>query len=73
MFKSKTSCAAFLSNYDTNYAAKVMFGGLPYDLPTWSVSILPDCKTEYYNTAKVNKLKAYNITNINFHILTVIC
>uniref|UniRef100_A0A1J3G2W1 Beta-galactosidase n=1 Tax=Noccaea caerulescens TaxID=107243 RepID=A0A1J3G2W1_NOCCA len=53
VFKSKTSCAAFLSNYDTNYAAKVMFGGFPYDLPPWSVSILPDCKTEYYNTAKI--------------------
>ena len=60
MFKSKTSCAAFLSNYDTSYAAKVMFRGFPYDLPPWSISILPDCKTEYYNTAKVKSTyKAY--------------
>ncbi|OAP01355.1 BGAL2 [Arabidopsis thaliana] len=53
VFKSKTSCAAFLSNYDTSSAARVMFRGFPYDLPPWSVSILPDCKTEYYNTAKI--------------------
>ncbi|KAL1201285.1 Beta-galactosidase 2 [Cardamine amara subsp. amara] len=53
VFNSKTSCAAFLSNYDTSYPVKVMFRGFPYDLPPWSVSILPDCKTEYYNTAKI--------------------
>lgn len=53
VFKSKTSCAAFLSNYDTTYPAKVMFRGFPYDLPPWSISILPDCKTEYHNTAKI--------------------
>ncbi|KAJ0246091.1 Beta-galactosidase 4 [Hirschfeldia incana] len=54
VFWSKSSCAAFLSNNDVNSAARVMFRGFPYDLPPWSVSILPDCKTEYYNTAKVN-------------------
>ncbi|XP_010504030.1 PREDICTED: beta-galactosidase 2-like [Camelina sativa] len=53
VFKSKTSCAAFLSNYDTSHPARVIFGGFPYDLPPWSISILPDCKTEYHNTAKI--------------------
>ncbi|EOA18550.1 hypothetical protein CARUB_v10007108mg [Capsella rubella] len=53
VFKSKSSCAAFLSNYNASSAARVSFGGSTYDLPPWSVSILPDCKTEYYNTAKV--------------------
>ncbi|XP_010448319.1 PREDICTED: beta-galactosidase 12-like isoform X1 [Camelina sativa] len=53
VFKSTSSCAAFLSNYNASSAARVLFGGFPYDLPPWSVSILPDCKTEYYNTAKV--------------------
>ncbi|CAN6922538.1 unnamed protein product [Brassica oleracea] len=53
VFKSKSSCAAFLSNYNTSSAARVSFGGATYDLPPWSVSILPNCKTEYYNTAKV--------------------
>ncbi|CAA0410308.1 unnamed protein product [Arabidopsis thaliana] len=54
VFWSKSSCAAFLSNKDENSAARVLFRGFPYDLPPWSVSILPDCKTEVYNTAKVN-------------------
>ncbi|CAN6914681.1 unnamed protein product, partial [Brassica oleracea] len=53
VFKSESSCAAFLSNYNDSYAARVSFWGSTYDLPPWSVSILPDCKTEYYNTAKV--------------------
>lgn len=48
------ACAAFLSNYDTKSLAKVTFGGAQYELPPWSVSILPDCKREVYNTAKVN-------------------
>ncbi|KAJ0263255.1 Beta-galactosidase 12 [Hirschfeldia incana] len=53
VFKSNSSCAAFLSNYDDSSAARVSFGGSTYDLPPWSISLLPDCKTEYYNTAKV--------------------
>ncbi|RID74136.1 hypothetical protein BRARA_B01249 [Brassica rapa] len=59
VFWSKSSCAAFLSNNDVNSPARVMFRGFPYDLPPWSVSILPDCKTEYYNTAKVNAPSAH--------------
>lgn len=60
MFKSNSSCAAFLSNYNDSSAARVSFWGSTYDLPPWSVSILPDCKTEYYNTAKVESTyKAY--------------
>lgn len=70
MFKSKTSCSAFLSNYDTNNPARVMFRGFPYDLPSWSISILPDCKTEYHNTAKVNKLISFYQNTINL-IMTV--
>ncbi|KAJ0988023.1 hypothetical protein J5N97_006379 [Dioscorea zingiberensis] len=46
-------CAAFLSNYDSGSYAKVTFNGLHYDLPPWSISILPDCKTTVFNTAKV--------------------
>lgn len=60
VYKSKSSCAAFLSNYNNISAARVSFGGSTYDLPPWSISILPDCKTEYYNTAKVKSTyKAY--------------
>lgn len=55
VFRSRSgACAAFLSNYDPTYSTKLMFQNHPYDLPAWSISILPDCKTEVYNTAKVN-------------------
>lgn len=30
------------------------FLGKDYAVPAWSVSILPDCQNEAYNTAKVN-------------------
>ena len=48
-------CAAFLANYDTEYFVKVAFNGMHYDLPPWSISILPDCKTTVFNTARVRK------------------
>ncbi|XP_023744380.1 beta-galactosidase isoform X2 [Lactuca sativa] len=47
-------CAAFLSNYDPQFSAKMTFGNSQYDLPPWSISILQDCKKEVFNTAKVN-------------------
>ncbi|KAL3322972.1 hypothetical protein AABB24_040191 [Solanum stoloniferum] len=55
VYRSKSgACAAFLSNYDSRYSVKVTFQNRPYDLPPWSISILPDCKTAVYNTARVN-------------------
>ncbi|KAJ4831119.1 hypothetical protein Tsubulata_010635 [Turnera subulata] len=53
VFKTASSCAAFLANYDTKYSVKVTFGNMQYDLPPWSISVLPDCKTAVYNTARV--------------------
>ncbi|KAJ7979355.1 Beta-galactosidase [Quillaja saponaria] len=53
IFNTKATCAAFLANYDTKYPVKVTFGNGQYDLPPWSVSILPDCKTAVYNTARI--------------------
>ncbi|TYI17268.1 hypothetical protein ES332_A07G011600v1 [Gossypium tomentosum] len=54
VFKSKSgACAAFLANYDTRYSVKVKFGNGQYDLPRWSISILPDCKTAVFNTARI--------------------
>ncbi|KAK7280700.1 hypothetical protein RJT34_25767 [Clitoria ternatea] len=54
VFSSKTgSCAAFLANYHSNSAAKVIFNNRHYDLPAWSISILPDCRTDVFNTARV--------------------
>lgn len=54
VFNSKSGkCAAFLANYDTTFSAKVSFGNAQYDLPPWSISVLPDCKTAVFNTARV--------------------
>ncbi|KAL3747316.1 hypothetical protein ACJRO7_016147 [Eucalyptus globulus] len=47
------ACAAFLANYDTQDSVKVTFRNGQYELPPWSISILPDCQTAVYNTATV--------------------
>ncbi|KAI4380756.1 hypothetical protein MLD38_006909 [Melastoma candidum] len=53
VFKSTSgTCAAFLANYDTQYSVTVNFGNGRYNLPPWSISILPDCKTDVFNTAR---------------------
>ena len=58
VFKSSTgACAAFLSNYHTSSSARVSYNGRSYDLPAWSISILPDCKTAVFNTATVRQIK----------------
>ncbi|KAL0927238.1 hypothetical protein M5K25_001402 [Dendrobium thyrsiflorum] len=44
----------FLANKNKTDDATLDFEGTKYFLPSWSVSILPDCKQEVYNTAKVN-------------------
>ncbi|KAK7360113.1 hypothetical protein VNO77_02089 [Canavalia gladiata] len=46
-------CAAFLSNYDSKSNVRVLFNNMHYNLPPWSVSILPDCRNVVFNTAKV--------------------
>nr|QSM07469.1 beta-galactosidase 3 [Ipomoea batatas] len=54
IYSSETGdCAAFLSNYDTQSVARVMFNNMHYNLPPWSISILPDCRNVVFNTAKV--------------------
>ncbi|KAK1414241.1 hypothetical protein QVD17_29984 [Tagetes erecta] len=46
-------CAAFLSNDNRNTYAIVNFRNRSYNIPPWSISILPDCKNTVYNTARV--------------------
>jgi hypothetical protein len=68
-YTSSSVCAAFLANYDTKSAATVTFGNGQYDLPPWSVSILPDCKTEVFNTARIGAKSFHRRmtpTNIKF-------
>ncbi|KAE8100698.1 hypothetical protein FH972_018566 [Carpinus fangiana] len=47
-------CAAFLVNNNSRVNATVFFENSSYELPPKSISILPDCKTEAFNTAKVS-------------------
>ncbi|XP_010254673.1 PREDICTED: beta-galactosidase 3-like [Nelumbo nucifera] len=54
VFSSRSGgCAAFLANYNPNSAARVMFNNMHYNLPPWSISILPDCRNVVFNTAKI--------------------
>nr|XP_043618612.1 beta-galactosidase 5-like [Erigeron canadensis] len=69
VFSSRTGgCAAFLANYHINGSATVRFRNKRYDLPPWSISILPDCKNVVFNTAMVgSKTSLINMlpTNVN--------
>ncbi|TYI59902.1 hypothetical protein E1A91_D10G068300v1 [Gossypium mustelinum] len=54
VFKYKAGgCAAFLANYNPRDYATVSFRNNHYNLPPWSISILPDCKNTVYNTARI--------------------
>ncbi|GAU19559.1 hypothetical protein TSUD_303720 [Trifolium subterraneum] len=51
---SSGACAVFIANVDDKNDKTVEFQNASYHLPAWSVSILPDCKNEVFNTAKVS-------------------
>lgn len=53
MYNYDGTKGCFLSNSNETTDATIDFEGKKYFLPAWSVSILPDCKEEVYNTAKV--------------------
>lgn len=57
----KGECAAFLVNTDEESDAEVQFQNQAYKLPRLSISILPDCKTVAFNTAKAS-IRMNNIT-----------
>ncbi|KAG4140914.1 hypothetical protein ERO13_D06G046900v2 [Gossypium hirsutum] len=55
VFKGKSGkCAAFLVNNDNTSNARVRFQNISFELPSMSISILPDCKNVAFNTAKVS-------------------
>ncbi|KAL6884590.1 hypothetical protein ACP4OV_010526 [Aristida adscensionis] len=47
------SSACFINNQFDDKDVNVTLDGATHLIPAWSVSILPDCKTVAYNTAKV--------------------
>lgn len=46
-------CSAFLASIDEHKHVSVWIFGKSYNLPPWSVSILPDCENVAFNTARV--------------------
>lgn len=59
VFRSNNgACAAFLANYDQHSTATVSLWNRHYNLPPWSISILPDCKNTVYNTARIGAQSA---------------
>ncbi|KAL3640919.1 hypothetical protein CASFOL_015887 [Castilleja foliolosa] len=54
------NCAAFLSNFNSNSAVRIMFNGMHYNLPAWSISILPDCRNVVFNTANIGTQTSKN-------------
>lgn len=78
VFSSGPVCAAFLSNSNSKSAARVTFRSRHYNLPPWSISILPDCKNDVFNTAKVHKVFEFSVPlpcsyKWNLKILKHIC
>ncbi|KAB2049936.1 hypothetical protein ES319_A13G210800v1, partial [Gossypium barbadense] len=61
--KEKSSC--FLSNTNTKTDANVNFGGINYFVLAWSISILPDCREEAYNPAKVSAQTSLMVKKLN--------
>ncbi|XP_010541689.1 PREDICTED: beta-galactosidase 7-like [Tarenaya hassleriana] len=53
-YATSEGSSCFISNANTTVDAVVSFQGNQYNVPAWSVSVLPDCKKEVYNTAKVS-------------------
>ncbi|KAL8137192.1 hypothetical protein V2J09_003193 [Rumex salicifolius] len=57
------TCVAFLSNNNTEQDFTIKFRGKEYFMPAKSISILPDCKTNVYNTRMmVSQHNARNFT-----------
>ncbi|KAA0049141.1 beta-galactosidase 9 isoform X1 [Cucumis melo var. makuwa] len=56
------NCSAFLANIDERKAVAVKFNGQTYNLPPWSVSILPDCQNVVFNTAKLSAPLSANVS-----------
>ncbi|KAF6174298.1 hypothetical protein GIB67_040791 [Kingdonia uniflora] len=65
IYSANGTSGCFLSNKNATSSATVTFQGNQYSLPAWSVSILPDCKKEVYNTAKVNAQTSLTVMKPN--------
>ncbi|KAK4591914.1 hypothetical protein RGQ29_016399 [Quercus rubra] len=53
IYATNESSSCFLGNANSTTDATINFQGNQYMVPAWPVTIVPDCKNEGYNTAKV--------------------
>ncbi|KAF6990304.1 hypothetical protein CFC21_007509 [Triticum aestivum] len=54
IFKTELKCAAFLVNFDKHQSPTVVFRNTSFQLAPKSISILSECRTVVFETAKVN-------------------
>ncbi|KAA8534750.1 hypothetical protein F0562_029808 [Nyssa sinensis] len=64
-YTTNETCSCFIGNANTTTDVTLNLQGIDYTVPAWSVSILPDCKKEVYNTAKVNTQTSVMVKKIN--------
>ncbi|KAF8719687.1 hypothetical protein HU200_024431 [Digitaria exilis] len=54
IFETESQCVAFLVNFDQHQKSQVVFRNISLQLARKSISILSDCNTVVFETAKVN-------------------
>ncbi|KAJ8422382.1 hypothetical protein Cgig2_012098 [Carnegiea gigantea] len=64
-YKLNATSSCYISNANSTNDATITFQGRNFTIPAWSVSILPDCQTEAYNTAKVNAQTSIMVKKLN--------
>ncbi|KAL6224296.1 hypothetical protein ACLB2K_003151 [Fragaria x ananassa] len=65
VFATNESSSCIFGNANNSADATITFQGKTHIVPAWSVSILPDCKEEAYNTAKVNTQTTLKVKSVN--------
>lgn len=64
-FSTDSESGCIIGNTNTTSDATVSYAGKDFDVPAWSISLLPDCQTEVYNTAKVNTQTTIRVKKSN--------
>ncbi|KAF5940676.1 hypothetical protein HYC85_021843 [Camellia sinensis] len=65
IFKYSGKRVCFFGNANDKDDITINFENNNYTIPAWSVSILPDCYTEVYNTARVNTQTSNMVMKLN--------
>ncbi|KAK3226688.1 hypothetical protein Dsin_006550 [Dipteronia sinensis] len=65
VYNYEGKCVAFLGNANKLEDLTINFQDNNYTVPRWSVTVLPDCFTEAYNTAKINSQTSIMVNRPN--------